>query len=63
MKLKPGQTVRIGNKWGTISYFTGSQIAVVMLDDMSHVQVNLGNLEAVRLSSPGPVRDEQRPRV
>ncbi len=63
MKLKPGQTIRIGSQWGTISYFIGGQIAVVMLDDMSHVQVNLENLEAVKPGPRGPVQNERRPRV
>ena len=56
---KPGQTVRIGNRWGTISYFMSSQVPVVMLDYMSHLRLSLENLDAVKLNSPVHVQDVQ----
>lgn len=52
MKLKPGQTVRIGSQWGTISYFTGNNKAVVMLDDLYQVPVGLENVKVAGSHSP-----------
>lgn len=51
MTLKPGQTVKVGEQWGTVSYLIGSQMVVVTLDDMSQVRVGLENVKAVELYS------------
>lgn len=56
MTLKPGQTVRVGNKWGTISYFIGNNKAVVMLDDLYLVQVRLENLKVAGQGRAGQSR-------
>ena len=51
MTLKPGQTVKVGEQWGTVSYLIGSQMVVVTLDDMSQVRVGLENVKVVELYS------------
>jgi len=42
--LKPGQTINIAGRWGTVTYLIGDDAAVVTLDDDAQVQAALADI-------------------
>ena len=62
MRIKPGQTIRIGHQWGTVSYLIGNAYAIVTLDDFSQAKIRIADVRIVaqdiaRWQGEGPVQE------
>ena len=62
MRIKPGQTIRMGHQWGTVSYLIGNVYAIVTLDDLSQAKIRIADVRIVaqdiaRWPGEGPVQE------
>ena len=62
MRIKPGQTIRIGHQWGTVSYLVDNAYAIVTLDDFSQAKIRIADVRIVaqdiaRRPGEGPVQE------